>query len=503
MKEMKLTQKNLFLYGGMILAALAVTASIIVSFRTETSLRQVEELIGQQVEITMSYQTGQMDNEMQKLSVAGATAAATLSDAEKVDDDAIRITLGNIKSFTGAYLLMYASTDGKAVDQSGNEIDLSTFSYVNELNKTEARFVYLDNDGINNHSAFAFFAPILNGEELKGQLILFLNPEQLARVNRTSDYANSYFYLVADEHQNILFNGGSLSDSQILDFNFFDNGSRLATTSYSWANFTRSVKSGTQTTVSVKTDRATYHVFAQPLSTAGWTLILGVPQKYVDTKIAFMQEPYRAMKIELIIIFASALILYVVVYIIAAKQSKRHNKNLEDKADTDQLTGLTNKLATERQIKEYIESKPSGRGVLVLVDVDNFKKINDPMGHAFGDEVLRQLGLRLRNLYRVSDVVGRVGGDEFMVFLKDVQDPAVMKREANKIITFFAGFEVGEYVKYSVTGSLGAAIYGQDARTFEDLYKRADEALYKSKRNGKNQLHFYDELNGQNDEEKK
>ena len=138
-----------------------------------------------------------------------------------------------------------------------------------------------------------------------------------------------------------------------------------------------------------------------------------------------------------------------------------------------------------------MEKYPDKQGVLFVLDVDNFKKINDTMGHAFGDEVLRSLAVRLQSMFRATDIVGRTGGDEFMVFLKDIRDITMIEREGKKIEQFFHQFEVGEYVKYSVTASVGAAVFPGDGNTFEDLYKSADNALYVSKRHGKNQLTFY------------
>ena len=126
-----------------------------------------------------------------------------------------------------------------------------------------------------------------------------------------------------------------------------------------------------------------------------------------------------------------------------------------------------------------------------MVDVDNFKKINDTLGHAFGDEVLRNLGIRLKSMFRVTDIIGRIGGDEFLVFLKDVRDDESIEHEGKKLEQFFHHFEVGEYVKYSVTASIGGAVFPRDANTFEDLYKAADSAVYVSKKHGKNQLSFY------------
>ena len=102
----------------------------------------------------------------------------------------------------------------------------------------------------------------------------------------------------------------------------------------------------------------------------------------------------------------------------------------------------------------------------------------------------------IRTDFRMTDIIGRTGGDEFMVFLKDVTDDLIVEREANRITKFFHDFKAGgDYVKYSASASIGAAIFPDDAKTFKDLYMAADQALYKAKKRGKNQLVFYHEDN--------
>ena len=130
---------------------------------------------------------------------------------------------------------------------------------------------------------------------------------------------------------------------------------------------------------------------------------------------------------------------------------------------------------------------------MFLFDIDNFKKINDTMGHAFGDEVLATFGKKIRSEFRVTDIIGRTGGDEFIIFLKDLKDEAVIEREAGRVAGFFKDFTVGTYTKYSPTASIGAAIYPRDGVDYESLYKAADTALYKAKKRGKNQLAFFSE----------
>ena len=131
--------------------------------------------------------------------------------------------------------------------------------------------------------------------------------------------------------------------------------------------------------------------------------------------------------------------------------------------------------------------------MLFIVDLDYFKRINDTLGHAFGDEVLRSFGHRITALFRTSDIVGRTGGDEFVIFLKDVNEEQYLEAQAKKLGLFFEDFQVGEYVKYSVTASIGTAVFSKDGSDFESLYKAADSALYVSKERGRNQITFYND----------
>lgn len=221
------------------------------------------------------------------------------------------------------------------------------------------------------------------------------------------------------------------------------------------------------------------------------SVIVAVNRSHIDKQIYNGWDKARAFLTfmgSVCAIFAIAQLINILSDRFKNRQDKR---TLENKADTDLLTGLNNKLATERKIKEYIEENPQTPGLMMLFDVDDFKKINDTKGHAFGDEVLRELGGQLGGLFRYTDVVGRIGGDEFMVFLKNIEGDEVIQREAKKIIQFFDSFTAGtEYIKYSATASIGVAQFPLDGADFESLYKSADKALYKSKENGKDQLNF-------------
>lgn len=173
-------------------------------------------------------------------------------------------------------------------------------------------------------------------------------------------------------------------------------------------------------------------------------------------------------------------------------REKRENDKLRFKAQRDSLTKMYNKEMTRSLIRSALEtSSAQSRHVMFVIDIDNFKTINDTKGHMFGDEVLKAISKRVLAIFRSTDIVGRVGGDEFVVFLQDLGDGYSVKKKAEQIRSVFEKpFEIdGE--PYTVTGSVGISLYPQDATNYGELFKKADEALYSCKRNGKNAVAFY------------
>jgi diguanylate cyclase (GGDEF)-like protein len=232
----------------------------------------------------------------------------------------------------------------------------------------------------------------------------------------------------------------------------------------------------------------------QPIGDYKTFVMIAVDEKQIDDAaqkgIASTTEMFWKIVI-LILIFVTILL---VISILNIGNFRKSNRELKEQAETDLLTDLYNKVATETKIKEYLENGVANkRAIMFVLDIDNFKKINDTMGHAFGDEVLSTLGHQLKSEFRINDIIGRTGGDEFIILLKDLKDDATVKKEAGRVATFFKNFKVGEYTKYSATASIGAVEIPTDGTDFETLYKEADKALYLAKKRGKNQMAFYSE----------
>lgn len=173
------------------------------------------------------------------------------------------------------------------------------------------------------------------------------------------------------------------------------------------------------------------------------------------------------------------------------KLASQHNK-FKKRATLDPLTNCYNKISAEEEITEILEE--SGEGMehsLFFLDLDNFKYVNDNLGHAFGDYLLSQVGKRLLEKVRNNDIVGRTGGDEFLVFLRGTAKLDFLLGKAEEILDSISQEVVKEEQKHSIFGSLGIAIYPDHGTTYDQLYHHADKALYRSKERGKNMVTLY------------
>ncbi len=166
-------------------------------------------------------------------------------------------------------------------------------------------------------------------------------------------------------------------------------------------------------------------------------------------------------------------------------------KKAEMMGQNDGLTGLYNKKMTETQIKKQLASPDTLKsGALMIIDVDNFKSINDTFGHLYGDAVITQLGSSLRSIFQKSDILGRVGGDEFFVFLRNYQNTDVLTQRAEELCEEFRKTYEQNGVTVKISASIGIATT-EDSTVFEDIYRFADIALYSTKSKGKNGYTFY------------
>lgn len=174
---------------------------------------------------------------------------------------------------------------------------------------------------------------------------------------------------------------------------------------------------------------------------------------------------------------------------------KLHNiserKRLEEAATHDMLTDTLNKIAFIQSVELHLKEDSETNCALFFIDIDNFKLVNDTHGHAFGDALLENIGHKLNHSVRNEDLVGRVGGDEFVLCVKCIPNDEILLRKAEQIITKLSEDFESDGKSHNTLISIGIASFPKDAQDFDNLYKKADKALYYSKRNGKNMSTLY------------
>lgn len=170
-------------------------------------------------------------------------------------------------------------------------------------------------------------------------------------------------------------------------------------------------------------------------------------------------------------------------------EDKLKQQRLSAEARLDQLTRVFNKIETQRLVDEYLAQGEPGTHVLFIIDIDHFKQINDTFGHTVGDTLITDMSHKIRESFRNSDIVGRIGGDEFVVFMKATTESFARKKaeilckNAQKVV-------YGGEKRLQVTVSVGAAIYGKDGMSYAELFDSADEAMYTVKTEGRDGFHF-------------
>lgn len=405
-------------------------------------------------------------------------------------------SLDAIKSSGAAFSVVYCYSDGIAVATGYENASLKSTDYYDKLQGTDSFFAYTEDDGFTGQPAIIYVSPVEFHEEVQGYLIAFLNPKELTQLFQDGNsYGEEVFYAIVNQQGSILASFGGVNTTGLLENDFWSAIKQGTEMEGSWNVFDRLRQNRQFGKIKITKGEEQRILCQFPIENTDWCLVMGLQQEYADRMLEKVWNPMVWLLVKIGIFLIGYLTIVVVINVMTRIRNSEQKRELEAKADTDLLTELSNKIATERQIREYMAENPDKQAVMFVLDVDNFKKINDTLGHAFGDEVLRNLGMRLRSMFRVTDIIGRIGGDEFIIFLKDVREDAVIEREGRKIETFFRNFEVGEYVKYSVTASVGGAVFPRDADNFEDLYKAADRAVYSSKKHGKNQLSFYRQEN--------
>ncbi|MBS6340172.1 MAG: GGDEF domain-containing protein [Eubacterium limosum] len=169
-------------------------------------------------------------------------------------------------------------------------------------------------------------------------------------------------------------------------------------------------------------------------------------------------------------------------------EEKKREQYMSEKMKRDSLTGLYHKVGTQEQIDRALAAQPEKTYAFFILDIDDFKDVNDTCGHAMGDLVISRFASVLKAQFREDDIVGRIGGDEFAAFVP-VPSPEYARQKAESLV---AALHISYKGGRQITASVGASLAPRDGRDFAALYQKADSALYDVKAQGKDGFKLYE-----------
>lgn len=488
-KKNTTAKRGLWSLFGPVLAILVFIILFILFRFSIVSREEAQKDVQEQLTSNAYVTVHEASLDLGQIMAVGNVAAGMLND-DGVNYDHWKDILTYVsRSNSKVYMASVVDANGKGVcSVNDNRIDLAGFNYYKRYEGSY--FEIISDDGITNNTALVCVNPIV----AEGKTIGYLNQYvHILEVNKLlpleGNDTNNGLVVMRQNGDVVLKRGSSpVSAGQNL-LTFIENGEVLTNT---FGKVKSNIGYNITQTFEAKVDGETYMFVSIPMNVGGWTMIQILKDEYIEKLVNRKSLAERELIKALGLICVLTVVFIFTIVLVSRARDRQASRDLENKADTDLLTGLNNKIATERKIKDALEYGHDSQHLLLLFDIDNFKKINDTMGHAFGDQVLKSLGEQLSQEFRKSDILGRTGGDEFTFLIKDLKSDDIVIKECEKIIKFFNHFQIGDYVKYSATASIGAAVYPRDGKDFDELYKSADNALYEAKKLGKNRLRYHD-----------
>ena len=228
---------------------------------------------------------------------------------------------------------------------------------------------------------------------------------------------------------------------------------------------------------------AEYIMISNPLAFNDWILILQVNAAFVNSQST---QILGYVLVLLLLVLISMLVIVAALFRLQSRSDR-----LKNKAECDLLTNLLNKKTFEGRVENMIANHSAEEaGALWIIDLDNFKGINDTLGHLAGDQVLSLVAEKMRETFRQQDYLGRIGGDEFAVYLtfhNQGERRAIIESRAEQLSSMIGKIAEEMQQDVKVSCSIGIALDPEHGTSYEELYRSADKALYQSKEAGKNQ----------------
>ncbi|MBR1738969.1 MAG: GGDEF domain-containing protein [Ruminococcus sp.] len=435
--------------------------------------------------------TEKMNNSIKYMTSSVQDMSALLSAQEHSDPEEIYSSLsGKLDDESNFLSIGFIGSDGKVY---ANDYELSEFvkwgltDVAKSADPVSISAPY--RSGLTGQPVITLFTGFTYGSGEEGYLFVTYPLREIQEIAYTESLSeDTEIWLMNSESDNIIhcassnpYQIGSWSNA-LLTMKEINRGDRDK-----YENWKRKMEQGiTTATVTYSIDTESYtQVYSKIDYMHGWNVVVRIPSKALSSTI----DTFRRT---VMVYITLLVVLTLLMFITAHLRDSRDKKRLKTLSDKDPLTGVMNRRAFDIAAERYIKDMDNGTSVMLFLDIDYFKKVNDLFGHEKGDEVLKLFSDELKRLFDDKAFISRYGGDEFVVLIREVASTAKVNSLLDQLKGSFSGRELTEGDKsFTLSFSAGAAVYPKDAPDLKELTACADTALYNTKKNGRNGYSWY------------
>ena len=373
-------------------------------------------------------------------------------------------------------------TDGNAVFDNGDTFEGVDVAYVRRALQGERSVSDVSESLVDGVGRFFLSVPIWRGDQVVGVLSGSFNIEELGGLLFADRYEGQSVLFITDLVGQMIY-AGAASNAPGLEIpqDLHEHLREVNLLNGETVEKLIAKVGRRETGTAQYRQRDGYAVFLlyTPLADSELMLMHAIPRDVAYGEFSFIEAS--------VIILSAVLLICVVLLVIFLLSSSTHSRrNLVHYAQTDPLTGLSNKQYTQEAVDHWLKSDAcTGIQAMLFMDIDYFKQINDTFGHSVGDDALRFVGETLRQEFRSSDIIGRVGGDEFVVFMRNVPIKQVVRTHAASLNLRMMGAQIPGLDRGMLHCSIGIAYAPDHGSTYHDLSICADKALYQTKEKGR------------------
>lgn len=462
--------------------------------------------------ITQSYEANKKQNSEYLKEVAIQTSFAVKSKFEealkRVEERALILSLEDTDNGTIDFAkykelqevelmdnieFRYISIDG-VVQNLEEPVVVSDRDYYKNILKGKSGISEIIASRIDHENVFVLYAPIIQKGEVVGGVTCVYNQEYFEKEFELTSFSGKGFSHIVNEDGMMILKTNH-KDSILEEDNLFKELSRGVD-----RKVLEEIEDDFNNQESGRIDysdglqsRLAYY---EPIGFNEWFIFTVTPVDIVNQVILPLNKPLIQLMVNLGIAVIAFIILLIAVMTKENSAIRIVNRNLKLKSERDFLTNLYNRSAFINNVEIILNGKCDARNyhALFMIDLDEFKSVNDLHGHQEGDQLLKKVGELLVEIGRESDIACRIGGDEFMIFMVDLHSLEIIEKIAERICSKILELTLTSGIDNQISGSIGISIVPNHGSDFTELYRKADQASYQAKRNGKNQYCVYKDI---------